>query len=243
MVNVSIVGAGPGNPDLLTYGAYLRLQKAEVVLYDALVSQAILDLIPEQTEKIYVGKRFRKHSHSQEDISSMLAEYGESGKRVVRLKGGDTTIFARLSEEMKTLEEKEIPYEVLGGVTTCSAIAASVKLSLTDRAFGAEFLISTATSYKDFEHCKSITGLLNQGSGTAIYMPLHQGEIIWENLLKAGADPKLPLVLVASGTLPEQRVLQSTLGGASWKKLKEFGGSDPVILLLGKAFGKIVSTD
>ena len=118
---VIFVGAGPGNPELLTLEAYRVLREADVVLYDALVGPEVLDLIPSRTQKIYVGKRATNHSHKQKEINELLLDMVRQHECVVRLKGGDTLIYARLADELAVLQQARIPYQVLAGVTTLSA--------------------------------------------------------------------------------------------------------------------------
>ena len=128
---VIFVGAGPGNPELLTLEAYRVLREADVVLYDALVGPEVLDLIPSRTQRIYVGKRATNHSHKQKKINELLLEMVTHHECVVRLKGGDTLIYARLADELSVLQQAGIPFQVLAGVTTLSGTAAALGVPLT----------------------------------------------------------------------------------------------------------------
>ncbi|MEC8359258.1 MAG: uroporphyrinogen-III C-methyltransferase [SAR324 cluster bacterium] len=181
---VIFVGAGPGNPELLTLEAYRVLQEADVVLYDALVGPEVLDLIPSRTQKIYVGKRATNHSHKQKEINELLLEMVTHHECVVRLKGGDTLIYARLTDELTVLQEAGIPYQVLAGVTTLSGTAAALGVPLTSRDCGSELLITTVSTYSDLGTCRAVTTFLKRGSGIAIYMPTFRGQHILPNLLE-----------------------------------------------------------
>lgn len=239
MSKVYIVGAGPGDKSLLTYGAYQHLQNADIVLYDALVSKEILDLIPQQTKTIYVGKRATKHSISQHDIGKLILDATQKYKYIVRLKGGDSTIYARLAEEIFILEKHHISYKILAGVTSFSGAAASLRVPLTDRNCGSEFLIVTAKTFESQESCKHLVYFLNQGCGASIYMPLHQNRDISKSLLQNGAKPDLPFLFIVSATTNQQKTMRTTLKNITWKILKSFANGEPSIILLGKPFSNI----
>lgn len=230
------VGAGPGNPDLLTLEAFRTLQQAEVVLYDALVGPEVLAMIPENVEQIYVGKRATNHSMKQKEINETLLEMTEQYERVVRLKGGDTLIYARLSDELEALQGAGIAYRVLAGVTTCSGTAAALNLPLTSRDCGSELLITTVSTYEDPETCQAVSHFLRRGSGVAVYMPTFRGEHILSNLLHAKTPEDIPLVAVVEATLPTQRQLTTTIGQAEYSVLCAFSARAPTIFLLGKPF-------
>ena len=239
---VIFVGAGPGNPELLTLEAYRVLREADVVLYDALVGPEVLDLIPSRTQKIYVGKRATNHSHKQNEINELLLEMVTHNECVVRLKGGDTLIYARLTDELTVLQEAGIPYQVLAGVTTLSGTAAVLGVPLTSRDCGSELLITTVSTYSDLETCRAVTTFLKRGSGIAIYMPTFRGQHVLPNLLEVGADPELPLLLVVQATLPTQRQQSTNLGQADYEQLCAFSAGDPTICLLGWSFASCLST-
>ena len=239
---VVFVGAGPGNPELLTLEAYRVLQEADVILYDALVSEEILDLIPVPTQKIYVGKRATNHSHKQKEINELLLEMVTQHDCVVRLKGGDTLIYSRLADELGVLQLAGVTYRVLAGVTTLSGAAAALGIPLTSRDLGSELLITTVSTFSNLDSCRAATTFLNRGSGIAVYMPTFRGQNVLPNLLKAGANPELPLLLVVQATLPTQRQQSTILGQADYDQLCAFSAGDPTIFLLGRSFANYTST-
>ena len=138
---------------------------------------------------------------------------------VVRLKGGDTLIYARLTDELTVLQQAGIPYQVLAGVTTLSGTAAVLGVPLTSRDCGSELLITTVSTYSDLETCRAVTIFLKRGSGIAIYMTTFRGQHVLPNLLGVGADPELPLLLVVQATLPTQRQQGTNLGPVSYTHL------------------------
>ncbi len=241
MGKVIFIGAGPGNPELLTLEAYRHLQSADIVLYDALVGEGVLGLIPAHIERLYVGKRATCHHKKQKEINELLVEKAQQHGRVVRLKGGDTLIYARLTDEITSLQQAGIGYQVLAGVTTCSGTAAALGIPLTSRDCGSELLITTVSSYASAENCQAIATLLNQNAGVAIYMPTFRGEHVLPNLLEAGVNPNLPLLLVVHATLPQQRLWTTTLGNTRYEQLREFSNRDPTIFLLGAPFSAYLS--
>ena len=239
MGKVIFIGAGPGSSELLTLGALRHLRRAEVILYDALVSREVLELAPASAELIYVGKRAFRHHRSQNEINRLLVELAECHKIVVRLKGGDTTVFARLAEEIEYLRNHGLTYEVVAGVTACSAAAAGINIPLTNRDFASEFLMTTVSSYDQPQTCRAIAMLLNQDSGVSVYMPLVGGERIPKKLIQAGAHSYHPLVAVVNATLPDQRVLCTSLKSANFFQIRNTSQGDPIILLMGRPFREL----
>lgn len=236
MGKVIFIGAGPGNPELLTVGALRSIQHADVVLYDALVSREVMELIQPLTECVFVGKRAFRHHKNQSEINDMLIRHAMLHDKVVRLKGGDTAIYARLAEEIQALKSHGIEFEIKAGVTACSGAAAALGFSLTNRKYGSEFLMTTASSYQDPDACQAIAILLNRNSAVSVYMPLVGGECIIQNLIKAGAFPDHPIVVVVNATLANQRLSRSTLRNVDTSIIRRFSCGDPVILLVGNLF-------
>jgi uroporphyrin-III C-methyltransferase/precorrin-2 dehydrogenase/sirohydrochlorin ferrochelatase len=207
---VYLVGAGPGDPDLLTFRALRLMQQADVVVYDQLVSAEIVDLARRDAEKIFVGKRRDYHTLPQESINELLANLAKAGKRVVRLKGGDPFIFGRGGEEIETLMEQGISFQVVPGITAASGCASYAGIPLTHRDHA--------------QSCTFVTGHLKDGSinlnwqqlaaphqTIVIYMGLMGLEKICTALIAHGSSPDLPIAVVQQGTTQYQRVITGTL--------------------------------
>jgi uroporphyrin-III C-methyltransferase len=212
MPRIHLVGAGPGNPDLLTVKALRLIQQAEIVVHDRLVPQDILDLIPQSARRIFVGKATRNHSMAQEDINLMLVELARDGKRVVRLKGGDPFIFGRGSEEALTLAEHGIPFEIVPGVTAAAGCGAYAGIPLTHRGLATGVRFVTGHCRKDNELVCDWLGMTDPDTTLVFYMALANLETIRRNLIAAGVNPAMPAAAVSCGTTAAQRSVFATLG-------------------------------
>lgn len=211
---VSFVGSGPGDPDLLTLKARRLLDEADVVLYDRLAPQAILELARREATMIDVGKTgFGKHT-PQETINALIVEHAKAGAQVVRLKGGDPTLFARLDEEIDALTAHGIAYEIVPGITAASAAVASIGQSLTKRGRNQQVRLMTAHDTEGFADHDWRT-LAQPGQVAAIYMGKRAARFVQGRLLMHSAAPDTPVTVVANASRPEQQVLDSTLATLS----------------------------
>ena len=208
---VYLVGAGPGDPDLLTFKALRLIQQSDVVLYDRLVSKGVMELVRRDSELIYVGKKGGSdESTRQEDINDQLVELAKSGKRVCRLKGGDPFIFGRGGEEIESLSEHGIPFQVIPGITAASGCSSYAGIPLTHRDYS--------------QSCRFVTAHLKNGTTNlpwqefvvdqqtiVFYMALSGANYICEKLIEHGMNKDMPIAIIEKGTMPEQKVYISSL--------------------------------
>jgi uroporphyrin-III C-methyltransferase len=230
---VYLVGAGPGDPGLMTLKGKSLLECADVVIYDALVSPPVLAMINPQSEKINVGKRMGRHSLLQEETTQLLIEKAQEHEIVVRLKGGDPFIFGRGGEEMAELVAAGIFVQVVPGITAGIAAAAYAGIPLTHRLYSSSVTFVTgheaAGKYRPAINWQAIA----QGSETiVIYMGIHNLPYIVEQLSLAGLSPETPIGLVRWGTRPEQEELIGELGTIV-QQVEETGFSAPAIAVIG----------
>lgn len=227
---VSLVGAGPGDADLLTIKALRRIQEADVVLYDALVSSQVMDLIRRDAHKIAVGKRAGQHSVAQEETNRLLKEYALQGKKVVRLKGGDPFVFGRGGEEAEILADAGIPFEIVPGITAALGATAYAGVPLTHRDYSQTVVFVTGHCRPDGHELDWAT--LARGKQTlAVYMGTIKAAELTEQLIRHGRSADTPVVVISKGTLPEQTVLSGVL--VDLPKLASLALS-PALMVIGE---------
>ncbi|WHO38593.1 uroporphyrinogen-III C-methyltransferase [Sphingobium sp. AP49] len=231
---VWLVGAGPGDPDLLTRKAEQLIRSADIIFYDALVGPGIVDLIPAGVERVGVGKRSGRHSKPQNGINDLLLAAARAGQRVVRLKGGDPSVFGRSAEEMAHLTANGIRVSICPGVTTASAAAASGRASLTLRGISRGLTLVTAHLRAGEPLQLDWNSLASAGSTLGIYMGRAAAGEISRSLILAGRDPDTPVLVAVNVSLPNERLIRGKLGALAFL-VRAISDEDPTLLLIGEA--------
>ena len=230
---VYLVGAGPGDPDLLTVKARKIFDEVDVVVYDRLVSDEIMELVPVGTSRINVGKQPRFHPVPQNEINSLLVSLAKEGRRVMRLKGGDPFLFGRGSEEAAYLYDNDVPFHVIPGVTSASACAASVGLPLTQRGYANGVRFVTGHCSVENELDWDWKGMSDPNTTLVVYMGVTNLPQICVRLISNGLPPTTAIAAINNGTRPDQTCLVSTLGEISGDLAKkELDG--PVLFIIGR---------
>lgn len=229
---VWLVGAGPGDVELLTLKAWRVIQQADVVVYDRLVSEQIMDLVPEQALRIDVGKSQGDHRLSQQQINQLLAELALAGQRVIRLKGGDPFVFGRGGEELDALQQAGIPCHIVPGITAAIGCAAAAGLALTHRDCAQSLRFITAHTQSG-EELQEDTSLSADGQTLVFYMGLSHSSRLCQRLIGLGLAGDTPLALIENGTRPEQRLMIATLNTLP-ALLARYQPQSPSLLIVGE---------
>ncbi|MDK1682767.1 siroheme synthase CysG [Acinetobacter terrestris] len=229
---VYLVGAGPGDPELLTLKALRLMQQADVIIYDRLVSPPILDLCRRDAEKIYVGKARSNHSVPQDGINALLVEYAAQGKRVCRLKGGDPFIFGRGGEEIQELFAAGVAFQVVPGITAASGCSAYAGIPLTHRDYAQSVRFLTG-HLKEGSPELPWNELVYENQTLVLYMGLVGLEKICAQLIAHGQRPNMPVALISKGTTPDQKVVVGTLADIA-SKVTEHQIQAPTLTIIGE---------
>ncbi len=233
MGRVSLVGAGPGDPELLTRKAVARLRRANLVLYDALVDDRVL-VLARRARRFFVGKRAGRHAISQAEIHALMLRAAKRGEHVVRLKGGDPFVFGRGGEEAQALQRAGVPYEVVPGVTSVVAAPALAGIPLTHRGLASAFFVVSGHDQQVFS--EAVAAFRPQAVTIVVVMGIRRRAAIAAHLLGGGWGADTPAAIVSDGTLPQQRTWRGTLGALA------SGGSDvrgtgPALIIIGSVAG------
>jgi uroporphyrin-III C-methyltransferase/precorrin-2 dehydrogenase/sirohydrochlorin ferrochelatase len=230
---VAIVGAGPGDPDLLTLRALRLIQRADVVIYDKLVGPGVLDLARRDAERLYVGKSRGDHSKSQDEINALIAAQAQAGRRVVRLKGGDPFIFGRGGEELEYLQRRGISVEAVPGITAALGCAAATGIPLTHRDHAQAVTFATGQGKEGEEPELDWATLARLKQTLVVYMGVGAAGRIAARLIDNGLDAATPVAVIENGTLPSQKALYGRLSGLGWL-VRQSGITGPALIVIGR---------
>jgi uroporphyrin-III C-methyltransferase len=230
---VYLVGAGPGDPKLLTLRAVELLRKADVVVYDRLVGKSILSLAPKTARKIYVGKKSGKHEVPQDKINELLVNTALEGKKIVRLKGGDPFLFGRGGEEAEALAEKHVKFEVVPGVSSAVAAPAYAGIPLTHRDYASSVAIVTGHRAGDTGKPVNWSKLSSAVDTIVILMGVESLEAIVAKLIEGGLDPNRPAAMIEQGTSKAQRSIIAKLNTIA-NEAKQNKVKPPAVIIIGE---------
>jgi uroporphyrin-III C-methyltransferase/precorrin-2 dehydrogenase/sirohydrochlorin ferrochelatase/uroporphyrin-III C-methyltransferase len=233
MPKVYLIGAGPGDPDLLTVKAARLLQMADTVIYDRLVGDGVMELVPAGAARIYVGKEAGRHHMAQDEINELLYRTARPGRTVVRLKGGDPFVFGRGSEEALYLRERGVAVEIVPGVTAASGCCSAVGIPLTHRGYATGFRIITGHCRTDLPLDHDWRCLADPKTTLVVYMGLANLPEIAHQLMANGLPGSTPSAAIANGTLPEQEIIRSTLADLP-HKIEAAALPSPVMIVIGQ---------
>lgn len=232
---VWLVGAGPGDPDLLTVKAARLIATADAIVYDHLVGEGVRALFPAGCRQIYVGKKAAKHTMKQEEINQLLVDLAGEGLSVLRLKGGDPFIFGRGGEELEILQAAGLSFEVVPGVTAAAGCAAYAGFPLTHREHAQSVTFVTG-HLKDGSVDLDWPALARPGQTVVFYMGIGAAAQICEQMIAHGLPAKTPAAVIRKGTLPDQKTLLATLGSLP-QRIAESGIKPPALIVIGSVVG------
>ncbi len=231
---IYLIGAGPGDPGLFTLKGKMLLEKAEVIVFDRLVSDEILSYAPRAAEFIYVGKESGRHALSQDEINALLVEKAREGKQVVRLKGGDPFLYGRGGEEALYIREQGLQYEVVPGITSAIAVPAYAGIPVTHRDTTSSFAVITGHEKPGKTDSSINWDKISTGIGTLVFlMGVENLAYICSQLIEKGREPATPVALIRWGTLPEQEVLTGTLDNIV-QRVKDDDFQPPAVIVVGE---------
>lgn len=235
---VTLVGAGPGDPDLLTVKALRLLQKADVVLYDTLVAPEIMALVGAAAERIHVGKKGYGDTRPQDEINARMVEMARAGRHVIRLKSGDPLIFGRAGDEIEACRAAGVPVEIVPGITSAQGAAARLGVSLTHRNVARRLQYVTGhDATGGLPESLDWRSIADAQATTVVYMPRHTIGALALRVLAAGMVAATPAVVVVNATRPDERVVRTSVGGVA-AAVAGMAGTEPMLVLLGWALGK-----
>ncbi|MFT6269989.1 MAG: uroporphyrin-III C-methyltransferase [Alphaproteobacteria bacterium] len=232
--SVWLVGAGPGDVELLTIKAYKAIQQADVILFDWLVDESVLAIIPQGCETEFVGKRSGQHSLTQDFITQRILYHAKQGKRVVRLKGGDPAIFARTVEETIVLQANDIPFVIVPGITSASGASAYTGIPLTHRGCAQSVMFATASFQSPDKEpdWKSLANASKQQT-MVFYMGLKKVNLIGQRLIEHGVDPSFPIAVIDQACTSRQQLCKGTLGDIH-KQVNAANFTGPALIICGQ---------
>jgi uroporphyrin-III C-methyltransferase len=231
-MKVILVGAGPGDEELITLKGLKAIQNADVIVYDDLVGKGLLKYAKEDAELIYVGKRKGKHSHKQEEINKILVDKAKEGKIVVRLKGGDPFVFGRGGEEILELKRHNIPYEVIPGITSAIAVPEVAEIPVTHRKVATSFTVVTGHEAEDKDHQQVKLSELNADTIIILMGITNLEKHVNELLKNPKRNENTPVAIITDGTTEKQKVVKGTLRDIV-EKAKEHGIKPPGVIVVG----------
>jgi len=231
---VFLVGAGPGDPSLITLRAVELIKKADVVLYDRLVSKKILSMIPKKAKAVYVGRAVGDDYKHQDSTNDLMVKYAKTKRCIVRLKGGDPIMFGRGGEEAEYLKKHKIQFEIIPGITSGIGSATYAGIPLTHRSFASSVVF--VTGHEDFEKSKDAVRWKKLAKSTdtiVVMMGLSRIGIISKQLLSGGMDKKTPVAVIQDGTTSKQKMITGTISNIA-QKIKQSKIRPPSIIIIGK---------
>jgi uroporphyrin-III C-methyltransferase len=238
MTNIFLIGAGPGDPELLTMKAHRLIREADVILYDSLVDRRIVQMARRGARRIDVGKRCGKHSAPQAAICQLLVAEGQARHRVVRLKGGDPMIFGRATEEMRALTAAGLEFEVVPGVTAATAAAAALQLSLTKRGIARSLHFLTGHGAEGGLPAHDWVSLTKSGGTLVVYMGGQTLPGLASHFIEAGMPPDMPAIAVENASLPTQRNISGTIATLP-RLLLAARCAGPTLVMIGQALSEV----